>query len=109
MFDRAYESNGSHRWGYGMTQAATVLPMQRCPGCRALLDDSARPVSFEHPSKWWRMLVADSFPVCARCYVESEVDDRLRERCVRRALAWWVMDQALRRFRTADTPAGIVV
>jgi hypothetical protein len=85
-----------------MTRAATILGLVRCPGCRVLLDDSARPVSFEHPSRWWRMMVADSFPTCPRCYVESEADDRLRERCVRRALAWWEMNETLRRYRAAE-------
>ena len=101
MFDRAHESNGCHRWGCGMMQAATVLPMQRCPGCRALLPGVVYAVDFEHPSPWWRMMVADGYPLCPRCYVESEADDRLRARCVARALAWWTMNQALRRYRAA--------
>jgi hypothetical protein len=83
--------------------------MERCPGCRARLDDSARPVDFEHPSKSWRMMVADSFPLCARCYVESEADDRVRERAVAGALRWWVMDQELQRYRRLEVPSAIVV
>jgi len=83
--------------------------MQRCPGCRVVLDDSAHTVDFGHSSPWWRAAVADGYPVCARCYVESEADDRLRERCVRRALAWWTMNDLLRRFRAAEAPVNVVV
>ena len=91
-----------------VTRAGTVLPLTRCPGCWLLLDDSARGVDFEHPSKWWRMMVSDSFPVCPRCYVESEADDRLRERCVRAALRWWEMNQALTRYRRLEVAPVIV-
>ena len=84
--------------------------MARCPGCRALLTGNAHAVDFGHSSVWWRAAVADGYPVCPRCYVESEVDDRLRERCVRRALAWWTMNEELRRYRAALTllPAIVV-
>ena len=92
-----------------MTQAPTVLPMERCPGCRARLTEAVYTAEFGHPSVWWRRIVSDGYPVCARCYVESETDDVLRERCVRRALWFWEMDQVLRRFRAADIPADIVV
>jgi len=92
-----------------MTQAGTVLPLTRCPGCRARLTEAVHTVDFGHPSVWWRAAVADGYPVCARCYIESEADDRLRERCVARALRWWEMNQTLRRFRAADISADIVV
>jgi hypothetical protein len=83
--------------------------MQRCPGCRALLTGAVRTVDFGVSSPWWRAACADGYPLCPRCYVESETDDRLRERCVARALVWWTMNDLLRRFRAADISADLVV
>jgi len=83
-----------------VTQTGTVLPMTRCPGCRAILDEEAvHTLDFGHESPNWRACVADAYPVCPRCYVESEADDILRQRCVRRALRWWEMDQLLKAYR----------
>lgn len=91
-----------------MTQAGTVLPLTRCPGCRALLTGDIHAVDFGHPSPWWRSAVADGYPVCPRCYIESEADDILRERCVRGALRWWEMNETLRRYRAAEfTPTFV--
>jgi len=90
-------------------RSATVLPMHRCPVCRALLPEAAHAADFGHPSVWWRAAVADSYPLCPRCYVESELDDRLRERAVAGALRWWVMDQELQRYRRLEVAPVIVV
>lgn len=91
-------------------RSPTILGLSRCPGCSALFDTEAvHTVDFGVASPWWRAAVADSYPVCPRCYVESEADDRLREWCVSRALAWWTMNEELLRYRRLEVPPTIVV
>ncbi len=83
-----------------MTQAATVLPMQRCPGCGRLLDGTARTMDFPVASQWWRALVGDAYPLCPDCHVQR--DSSLLKRAAMTAVNWWVMDRELRLHRAAD-------
>jgi len=91
-----------------VTQAGTVLPLTRCPGCWVILTEAAYSVDFGHSSPWWRAAVADSLPVCAKCSIEIETDETLLGRCINGALAWWTMNEELRRYRAAEVTPSVV-
>jgi|CXWL01.1.fsa_nt_gi hypothetical protein len=70
----------------------TTLPMERCPGCRCVLEFPIQ-IPFRHPSALWRAAVADSFPVCLDCSLRMEGD--FRDHCETTAAEWWVMNQEI--------------
>jgi len=79
------------------------LPMQRCPGCRCVLEFPVQ-IPFRHPSMNWRAAVADLFPVCLEC--SWRMEDPFRQKCEEIAAEWWNIDRELQSLREESSTVG---
>jgi len=69
---------------------ATVLDLQRCPGCRRLLDAAT--------TQQW-VSAGVSFPICAVCRSQARSDPAFVDRLFHVVADWVEMDKTLTAFR----------